>query len=199
MKFKTIIFLLVAFGTSLVQAQNIQNRINFKSGFSLYNSIHKRSVPGMKGEFEKVPNINFEVNYGISRLLETGINLGFSNFDVPHLNWADSSVSSQKSLATYYGVNVNFHFLSLFVKAEDFRFDLYSTTKIGGRHFSGAESSVPKNEFIWASGVGLSFYLWEKAGFFIESTYGKYNFHEAFVESFTDNINWRYGITLKFK
>ena len=194
MKFKTIIFLLVAFGTSLVQAQNIKNRINFKTGFSRYNSIGK-----VNNKFEKVPNISFEINYGISKLLETGISLGFSNFDVYYINWADTTYRKGKSLATYYVANANFHILPLFVQAEDFRFDFYATAKIGGRHLSGKESNVLKNEFIWAGGLGLSFYLWKKTGFFVESTYGKYNFHEDFVESFTDNINWRYGITFKFK
>lgn len=194
MKSKTIIFLLLAFGTSLVQAQNIKNRINFKTGFSRYNSISK-----VNNEFEKVPNISFDVNYGILKFLETGINLGFSKFDVYYINQFSTSYRKEKSLATYYGANVNFHILPLFVEAEDFRFDFYATAKIGERHLSGEEGNVPKNEFIWASGLGMSFYPWKKTGFFVESTYGKYNFHDAFVESFTDNINWRYGLTFKFK
>jgi len=194
MKFKTFIFLLIVFGTSVIQAQIIKNRITFKPGFSLYNSITK-----VNNEFEKVPNINFEINYGTAGFLETGVYVGFSNFDVHKYNPADSIFTSGKSLATYYGANINVHFLPLLIQPEDFRFDFYATTKIGARHLSGAESTVPKNEFIWAGGVGLSFYLWKKTGFFVESTYGKYNFHEFLVESVTDNINWRYGITFKFK
>lgn len=194
MKFKIAIFLWLVLGTTLVQAQYIKTRINFKASYSRYNSIAK-----INGEFEKVPNANVEFNYGITRFLETGSYLGFSNFDVHNYNPTDSTLSKRKSLATYYGLNINFHILPLFVHAEDFRFDLYATTKFGGRHLSNAESAVLKNEFIWAGGVGFSFYVWNKTGFFIESTYGKYNFHEAFVESFADNVNLRYGITFKFK
>lgn len=171
---------------SFGQDSYLKNRWNFKVGYSRYGtnrSINYKQITA--------PNYRIEANYGIRNLIEPGVYFGYSKFESSKINWGDSTIMQNDSPAFFYGINCNFHLLPLFVKEDDFRFDLYLTGKIGGLYIASPTGFVPNgSESEYGLGGGLSFYLWKHLGVYVEYSYGKY--------FFKDNSKLRYGLTTKF-
>jgi hypothetical protein len=166
------------------QDSYIKHRWNFKASYSRYNTNIRTYR-----ERIQVGNFRIEANYGIRKFIETGVYLGYSKIN--SIGHRDSILTLTERPAIFYGINCNLHLFPLFVKENDFRFDLYLTGKYGGLTFTSPKSFYPGGtESEYSLGVGGSFYLTKHLGVYGEYTYGKY--------FFKDNSKFRYGITLKF-
>jgi hypothetical protein len=164
----------------------IKNRWNFKAGYSRY-------VTGIRinNKNETIGNLRLACNYGVTNLIETGIYIGYSNFEFI----TDTSYKQEKYFTPFYGINVNFHLLPLIIKADDFRFDLYITGKFGGRYFTTPDNCYWHGHYSeYGIGSGFSFYFLEHFGFYAEYCLGKFHFREAIK----DITKLRYGLTIKF-
>lgn len=168
------------------QTSYIKNRWNFKVSYAKY--LTGRRI-GDKNE--TTGKWRFEGNYGILNFIETGVYFGFSNFQ--------TSYPRDTYLTPSYGINVNLHIIPMFIKANDFRFDLYLSGKYGGRYIT-----TPSNYFIhghydeYGIGGGISFYLWDHIGIFTEYSFGKYHLVDFGKMTLKDNTKFRYGLTFKF-
>lgn len=180
------LFVMFSFG----QESYIKNRLNFKAGYSRYETNRGKYSNGKIIPIT-VGNYRIETNYGISNLLETGIYVGYSKFQSFWMNWGDSTFNFTDCPTPFYGVTFNFHLLPLLIKEDDFRFDLYLLGKFGGIFFASPAKYYPTGSSIeYGIGGGLTFYLWKHLGAYAEYSYGKYFFR--------DNTNFRYGLTFKF-
>lgn len=165
---------------SYAQDSYIKNRWNIKVGFAKYTN-------GVRLNDKVLTNGNYrvEINYGISSIIEAGIFGGYSKFD------ANSQPSIRGYSATFYGINCNLHLLPLLIKENDFRFDLYITSKFGGFYLSSPSNHFSHgNNTEYGLGAGISLYISKHLGLYTEYCYGKYYFK--------DDTKLRYGLTLKF-
>jgi hypothetical protein len=158
--------------------------LNYKASYSRYNTNIRTYR-----ERIQVGNFRIEANYGIRKFIEAGVYLGYSKIN--SIGKRDSILTLTERPAIFYGINCNLHLFPLFVKENDFRFDLYLSGKYGGLTFTSPKGFYPGGtESEYSLGVGGSFYLTKHLGVYGEYTYGKY--------FFKDNSKFRYGITLKF-
>ncbi len=164
----------------------IKNRWNIKAGYARYITGNRSN-----NKNETTGNLRLECNYGILNFIESGLYIGFSNFDFI----INTDFDHKKYFTPFYGININVHLLPLIVKSNDFRFDLYLAGKFGGRYFT-----TPDNYYIhghyneYGLGSGISFYFWDQFGIYAEYCFGKYQFRDAIK----DNAKLRYGVTFKF-
>ena len=128
MNLKVVFILVLATIVRLSNAQDESRKIDLKIGLSLYEPITKEP-----DEFNKVPNLNIEGNYIISRFFKPGVYIGTSYLD----NWkiiSDNSgrkeYNSKGSLALYYGANINLSLLQILVKADNLKPDFYALARI---------------------------------------------------------------------
>ena len=174
------LFVICSYG----QDSYIKHRWNFKAGYSKYNTNIRTSR-----ERIQVGNFRIEANYGIRKLIEAGVYLGYSKIN--SFCYRDSILILTERPAIFYGINCNLHLLPLIVKEDDFRFDLYLAGKYGEVTFTSPIGFFPGGtESEYSLGGGASFYLTKHLGIYGEYTYGKY--------FYKDNSKFRYGITLKF-
>ena len=178
------------------QDSYLKNRWNIKAG---YSRQLKYTPYGGYYYFEsnRISNLRFEINYGITDYLETGIYAGLSLMEIPIVTRIDTgnvhsmSASYDMFVTPFYGLTFNFHLLPFLIKQNDFRFDLYATGKYGGL-FTTSKEEYDLHGFVTEYGIGggLSFYPWKHLGFYTEYCFGKFFFE--------DNKNFRYGLTIKF-
>ncbi len=185
---KTIQLTILAFTLLLIQqavfsqSSYIKNRWNFQVGF--IPDSRKDMIP-------KANQFRASVNYGILNFAEIGVYLGGSDylqFSQPPNN------DIRDAYAPVYGINANAHLLPFLVKKEDFRFDLYLTTKFGGFYCSGNEIEYFQGAY-WQYfiGGGLAFYPTKHIGVFAE--YGYEN--RAIYNGLSHNA-MQIGVALKF-
>lgn len=189
--FYIVFFLYAVFNTVTGQDSSyIRNRWNIKVGYARY-STGIRMIDKWKTE----GNLLVEGNYGMLNFLETGIYVGYSNFEC-YVPDADGPGRTARHYFTpSYGINANFHVLPFIIKANDFRFDLYVAAKYGGKYFTTPANVSPHGHISeYGLGLGMSFYLFDHLGVYAEYAYGKYHFREVHK----DNTKFRYGITIKF-
>lgn len=172
------------------QNYSLQGRLNTKLGYS--------SFPAQLGHHSYMPFLRFEVNYGVSKFIESGVYLGTGGFD------NESNGSLDVVLMPVYGLNVNFHTLPFILHKDDFRFDLYITTKIGGNYCNTKDVSFrsKKNLIEYGIGIGATFYISKKFGFFAEYSYGNFDYTDlenSFYDYTIPPTKLRYGLTMKFK
>lgn len=170
------------------QKSYIKDRWNMKASYSRYTTGSK-----INNKAETTGHYRIEGNYGLFNFIETGLYVGYSGYYV----FSSKSLQRESYSTPFYGINLNFHLLPFLVSQADFRFDLYATTKYGGRYIP-----TPSNYYYhghypeYGIGAGLAFYLWKHAGVFAEYSYGKFHFGEGnFIK---DNTKLRYGLSFKF-
>jgi hypothetical protein len=185
--------LIYSFSSLSAQDSYINNRFNLKVGYTrYYNGIFGSDT---KDKYERTGNYKVEANYGLLNYFELGAYLSYSKYMHWKLVETDSIhtayYESEGNNTFFYGANVNFHVLPIFIKKEDFRFDLYVSAKYGWVYFS---KSYPRNgpsyTFDYSVGAGLAFYPGKHFGVFMEYCYGRYPYDEK--------TNLRYGLSLKF-
>jgi len=186
---------LITFNT-YSQDSYLKNRWNIKVGHSRMAKYKPYQYYFLPGE-NKISNLRFETNYGITDFLEAGVYGGLSLMEIPVItedvvgNNISRYYSFDMFLTPFYGLTINFHLLPFIIKKEDFRFDIYATGKIGGLFTtSKVEYDLHGFESEYGIGGGISFYPWKHVGFYTEYTFGKYFFQ--------DNKNLRYGLSIKF-
>ena len=201
MKAKIIFLCLVIFQCVLsTHAQNslIKGRWNGKFGINWLPKADEASAIR--------PAVRFEANYGITKYIEAGLYAGAAFPQGMIYEFTENGIAGYGTFTVMptYGINVNFHPLSLLIKKEDFRFDLYIAAKFGGHYCSIAEGNVPShgNMAEYGVGLGFSFYIFQHLGLFVEYSYGQYDYFDEVKFSFRNPVPptaLRYGLTLKFK
>lgn len=168
----------------------IRNRWNIKVGYALYSTGTK-----VNDKWQTRGNLLIEGNYGILNFIESGIYIGYSNFEFYKVDATGTNYTAKDYFTPFYGINVNFHVLPFIIKASDFRFDLYVAAKYGGKYFTTPVNATPHGHISeYGLGLGMSFYIFNHIGMYAEYAYGKYHFREGHK----DNTKFRYGITFKF-
>jgi hypothetical protein len=195
--FKTVV-IIAGIGMISLQSINAQDsylkgRLNFKAAFSRY-CVGITS----NNDYIYTGNYRIEGNYGFFNTIEAGTYFGLSKFSVYGMN-ADSTFYRKDCLTPFYGVNLNFHILPIFIKQNDFRFDIYAFSKFGGFYLNiPKSSSTHRFRSELALGGGASFYPWKHVGVYCEYGYsdvlGKYG---GFL-TMDGYDKLRFGMTLKF-
>jgi hypothetical protein len=186
---KTDLLIIVVFGLLLVQqcafsqTSYMKDRWNFQAGY----------IPDSRKDVSpKANQFRASANYGILNFLEIGAYLGGCNylqFSRPPNN------GIRDAYAPVFGINANAHLLPFLVKKEDFRFDLYLTTKFGGYYYSGKETDYFQGAY-WQYfiGGGMAFYPTKHAGVFAE-----YGYESRAVYNGISHNTLQIGLSLKFK
>ena len=197
-----ILFLIIIHCVIFVHAQNpyLKGRWNGKLG---YYSYPKRDN---NGSSSITPTLRLEANYGFTKYIEAGAYFGFSRPESMIFTYTDSTTTGVGNFTfmPFYGVNVNFHILPLFMDKNDFRFDLYIAAKFGGHFCSVPAGNFPShgNMAEYGLGLGFSFYIFKRLGIFAEYSYGQYDyFDEKAFNRYNEvpQTALRYGLTMKFK
>ncbi len=178
------------------QNTSVKNRFNLKASYASYHtgwSITQNSTKKIRtGKYR------IEGNYGLSNTIEAGIYLGFypSTYFVPG---NDVYYISHKYIVPSYGLNLNWHILPYIIKANNFRFDLYASAKIGGDYHNIPELSTfsEKHYTELFVGSGMSFHLTKHVGLFAETGY--YTIPKSEKISDLDNFLLRFGLSMNFK
>ena len=173
---------------SFGQSSFLNNRLNFKLGYSKIPSLSRYNGELLKG------TLWLEGNFGHSKLFESGVYLGYTNFSDMYITENHQIITSPKiSNAFFYGVNTNFHIMPLFNFANEPRIDVYISGKAGFGSFIS-----PKHFFLsgtsFDAGVfgGINYYIFRRLGVYAE--YGYYIMPRA---NFFDP-GFKLGITLKY-
>jgi hypothetical protein len=174
-----LLFIIISLNLASQQSY-IKNRWDLKVGYARPKMrIYDPPVYGMR--FYRHANTNIEGNYGITEFLTIGAYVGYSKL------WVIDSIDINNIIPRTYhtpfmGLKTNIHIFPLFIKHNDFRFDLYLTGKAGGYY---------RQEFIFEynTGLGFAFYPWKHIGIYTEYTYGNL---------WVNNYYLRYGLVLKF-
>jgi len=197
---------------------SVKNRWTVKASISSYQTAFKGDVLAFVGDnfnptnMRKMANFKVEANYGINKFIEIGVFTGFQ-----HYEWLKdySEETKNKSFAPLFGVNANFHILPFFVKSKSCRWDLYLTTKYGGCYLPHKEIEHPDFQYSkyrheYGLGLGISYYIKDIIGIFVEGSVGEYFFFKRFdyavlqgssfvFKDLTDsNFSFRIGIAAKF-
>jgi len=171
----------------------INGRNNIKVGVSYYPPLQNSN---------NYLNWRAELNHGFTRFLEAGAYLGYSKFYAYPPGGGGGSAPTP-----FYGITANFHLLPLIVKQRDFRFDFYLSGKFGGNYyFTPDKDWTPArgHRTEYGLGLGLSFYVFKKLGFFTEYTIGHFSYFDNLSFSATDyydsgiQTNFRFGLTYKY-
>ena len=168
---------------STAQKSYVKYRWDIKIGHA-QPIIYKNYNPYFQRTFiTRQPNTVIETNYGISECFTIGAYLGHA----PMKYWyEDSDNPNEVSLENYQtfflGAKTNFHVFPLFIKHNDFRFDLYLSVKAGGYYYL-------KPVFEYFVGAGFAFYPWKHFGVYTEYGYGNFMVNSEY---------FRVGLVLKF-
>lgn len=194
MRIKIMVLLTCVFSVSLL-GQSKLNNVDVK----VYYSPLVYSKFDSKVFYDNIFGLN--PNYKISKMWDIGIYGGFSRIEVlirsqiqPHTDeYYSSVVYVGKRTVALFGVNANFHLLPLFTDAENLRYDVYATGKIGGFYVNATNTTFYKHGFTpeYSMGVGLSIRLWKHFGVFTEYDYGKFISYNIYHR-------WRFGAQLFF-
>ncbi|HNQ68062.1 MAG TPA: hypothetical protein PKN32_06780 [Bacteroidales bacterium] len=176
-------FIFIIESDLLSQESYIKDRWDIKIGhaqpiiYKSYNTYFQRIFN------TRQLNTVVEANYGITEYFTIGAYLGHS----PIKYWYEDSNDPNLNLLEIYqafflGAKTNFHIFPLFIKHNDFRFDLYLTGKAGGYYYR-------KAEFEYFVGAGFTFYPWKHVGVYTEYGYGNFMVNSEY---------FRFGLVLKF-
>lgn len=203
---KYLLFVILLGNASYAMAQEsyLKNRHSIRF---YYNS---RSLLTEWFGREYDPGIGLNYNYGIQKIFEIGVNVGYTyRYLYDPVGYDPDTLSdgrifySQRGFfdnggftVLNYGITVGIHPLTLLVSSSDFRLDLYvklqlgQAVPIGGklyRRYPGLEA-LEKQEFIWDYGAyaGASYYLIQDLGIFAEYGIGTIS-------------QLRFGLALKLK
>jgi len=190
------LFLCVSVFPSFGQQTYIKDRLNLKitnaryhSGWLLKENSEKKIRTG---------KYRIEGNYGFFNSIEVGMYLGFyvfTNYEIV----GTELFAAKKYIIPNYGINANWHIFPYFIKNDDFRFDLYVTTKIGGEYYTipGPSTFLDRHFTEISLGSGFAFYLTKHIGLFAEC--GFYVIPKTEKTSDLDNFLLSYGLSFKFK
>lgn len=185
---------------------SVKSRWTVKASLSGYKCWDRDNLV-LFGDFErmnnkKYTNFRLEANFGLSKYLEIGLFAGFQDYlylkTITEIDSETSLVREQKTIAPTFGIMLNFHLLPIFVKGKYCRWDFYLTTKYGGCYLPHLEldklddlDTHYRHEY--GIGLGLAYYIRNRAGFFAEFMFGKFSLFPEVQSS----SNFRAGITCK--
>ena len=175
----SLLFLIISLNM-VSQKSYIKDRWDVKVGYARPIMLIFDS-PFYSMEYYRHGNTNLEGNYGITESLTIGAYIGYSKLWV--LDSIDVNNIIPKTYHTpFMGLKTNVHIFPLFIKHNDFRFDLYLTGKAGAYYHQ---------DFIfeYCAGAGFAFYPWKHIGIYTEYTYGNL---------WLNNFYFRYGMVIKF-
>ena len=142
------------------------------------------------------PQFSLGLHYRFRNHLEVALYGGYamllgSVLNGEHDQPSDGSLNSYThSNAIYYGTQVNYQLLPLFVD-RPLRFDVYPLAKVGGIyefwHFSGENYS--KHFLEAGAGLGAAYYFTKHFGIFGEALGGRF---------YNSWLSWRAGLSFKF-
>lgn len=189
---------------------SVKNRWTIKGSFSGYLCFDRESRV-MFGDFERMNNasrVNFrlEANYGFCKYMEIGLYAGFQHYKyVKILDTFYSSLDEmmfngefRSMIAPTFGTTLNFHILPIFVKEKNCRWDLYLSAAYGGCYLPHLEFESMDHYYSHYSqeygiGMGISYYIKNRAGFFAEYRWGNF----SFFSNVHSTSNFRAGFTCK--
>jgi hypothetical protein len=167
------------------QDSNSKDCYNIKAGYSRYVS---NVISNNKHVYYN--NFKLELNYEILNHVDAGLYVGYSKFQTTKYNLSDTTWVHSKQPTLFYGISCNYHLLPILMKKEGCC-DIYITGKLGGYYVNSRNGFVPiGNDYEYAIGIGVAFYIFKHVGVFSEYTYGKYYYK--------DHDNLKCGISLKF-
>lgn len=183
----------------LGQESYIKDRWNFKIGYIPIKITPKFMFDSEKNFFTThFHSLHLEANYGFFNTIEGGPYVGYCFIEADNIEIDDGGYTliGLTGNVLYYGINANFEIFPLFIKKDDFRFDLYVTTKIGAVSYLTPKDCIPTKGtyFDYNVGGGLCFYPFSHLGIFSEFLVG------SKVKDYTDakNTRWNFGLTRKF-
>lgn len=181
-----------------------ESRFNIKVSYGNAASVEKNLLQKETNEYfteslsKTTSHFRLEGNYSITNNLETGVYVGLSRLKTNILNHSFDNYAQEdfyfyshgKSMALYYGINLNCQLLPLITGQKNLRFELYPTVKIGfiSEYWKEPENDLPLSPFKKISntsfecGAGLGFgYKFTRAfGVFGEGTFGKFHNDQFF-------------------
>lgn len=192
---------------------SVKNRWILKPSVSSYLGWEKSADLVQFGDHESLEwnarHINFriEATYGLSKCWEIGLFAEFQQhatdvglydtFYFEGYNIISHNEVYVNKLAPTFGLSVNFHMLPLFVREKTCHWDLYLTANYGGCvliHTENRRSFYGHYRQEYGMGVGLSYFIKNRAGFFAEFRFGNYSFFPQYVSSYS---NFRAGLAIK--
>lgn len=185
---------------------SVKNRWTIKASVSGYKCWDK-DLFIMFGDFERdnnVRRVNFrlEADYGLTKHLEVGLFAGFQDYKyvkiLEAMNPEETFAIMKRTVAPTFGVGLNFHLLPIFVEEKNCRWDLYLTAKYGGcflPHVEVDELDDVRTHYAheYGAGLGIAYYIRNRAGFFAEFMFGNY----SYFSNVQSSSNFRAGITFK--
>lgn len=135
------------------------------------------------------PNrFNIEFDSKINRFSDIGVYLGYRALPIyDNLN----PYLSQKAPMPSFGISGNIYLLPLFIKKENFRFDVYASFKVGGYHIFSNKYPFNKSGIEYGLFGGASFNLTHRIGLIFE--YGKSKSYFSLAKSVTFGLNIKLG------
>ena len=189
---------IICFSAFPIIGQNtvVKNRLNIKASYAGYHTGW--SIRPYSTEKIRTGTYRLEGNYGVSNNFEAGIYLGFYPSIYLEPGTGDYLIT-HKYIVPTYGLSLNWHILPYFIKEDFFRFDLYATTKIGGRYHNVPELDTfsEKHYTELFAGGGSAFYLNKHIGLFAEAGY--YIIPKTEKISDLDHFLLRFGLSFNFK
>lgn len=194
-------------------ALTVKNRYTFKVGISGYKGWDEGETIADFGGYDpgtwykRHLNIKMEVNYGVSKYWEVGLFVGIQQYAYDD-GWNDTLIldnytlithntMSKNTIAPIFGVSVHFHVLPLFIQESKCRWDLYFSAQYGGCVLFRTETNASGEHHYrqeYGTGIGLAYYIKNRAGFFAEFHFGNYSYFPNYVNSYS---NFRAGLTFK--
>ncbi len=154
---------------SFAQSSYLNGRLSFKLGYNKTPLLPRWNSKLMDN------NLWIEGNYGYKNFLESGIYLGYTNYtnlDAP--TDINQNTQSYISNALFYGVNTNLQIIPLLNIAQEPRFDLYISGKVGLVSFIAPKQSVINGSAFNASiNLGVGYYFTRKFGVYAEYSFSK--------------------------
>jgi hypothetical protein len=154
---------------SFAQNSYLNDRLSLKLGYN--------KTPLLSNWKSKLMDNNLwiEGNYGHNNFLESGIYLGYTNctnYDTP--TEQDQNIQTYISHALFYGVNTNLQIIPLLNIAQEPRFDLYISGKLGLVSFIAPKQSVINGSAFNASiHLGVGYFFTRKFGVYAEYGFSK--------------------------
>jgi len=178
-----ICFIFIIESDLLSQESYIKDRWDIKIGYAQpiiyksYNTYFQRIF------ITRQLNTVVEANYGISECFTIGTYLGHAPMKYFYEDSDNPIVLHRGNYQAFFlGAKTNFHIFPLFIKHNDFRFDLYLTGKAGGYYYL-------KPIFEYFVGAGFAFYPWKHLGIYTEYGYGNFMVNSEY---------FRFGLVIKF-
>jgi len=189
---------------------SIKNRWTVKASISRYRTAFNNGACFMHvGDFfdilqhRMLANFKVEANYGINKFIEVGCFTGFQHYECLQIleNEIDEETGVvigiggfKESFAPLFGVTLNFHILPFFVKSQKCYWDLYLTAKYGGCYLPYKEYEAPDFDYPYSKyrheyglGLGISYYIKNIMGFFIEGSVGQFALFKSHFEMSLSN------------